>query len=317
MSGASGGDANEGPGTAEPSAEGPRAERPRAPGDHDFVATAPLGAADLLAQELRALGAEARERAWGVTWTGPLATAYAACLWSRTANRVLLKLHEGPAAGPDALYALVREVDWSQHLRSGPAATLAVDFDAARSAITHTHFGALKVKDAIVDQLREARGERPSIDTARPSVRVNVRLVADRATLALDLSGDSLHRRGYRGAGVPAPLKENLAAALLLRAGWAELAAEGAAFLDPMCGSGTLPIEAALLAADVAPGLMREWFGWEEFGGHFPQLLVGAFLLSVAAATLSHRLLEAPLLRRAGSRAAKAPDERLPVEAPA
>jgi len=251
-----------------PSAGSAPSEAAAAAAPLEFVATAPLGAADLLAQELRALGVEPREKAWGVTWSGSLESAYAACLWSRTANRVLLKLHEGPAGSPEALYAFVREIDWTAHLAPGPQATLAVDFDAARSAITHTHFGALKVKDAIVDQLREVRGERPSVDTARPSVRVNVRLAADRATLALDLSGDSLHRRGYRGAGVPAPLKENLAAALLLRAGWPEIAAGGGAFLDPMCGSGTLPIEAALIAADVAPGLLRDWFGFLGWAQH-------------------------------------------------
>lgn len=239
----------------------------------EFVATAPLGAADLLTQELIELGAgEVRERAWGASWSGELASAYAACLWSRTANRVLLKLHEAPAATADALYAAAREIDWSAHLPARPDATLAVDFDSARSAITHTHFGALKVKDAIVDQLREARGERPGIDTARPSVRVNVRVVEDRAMFALDLSGDSLHRRGYRGAGVAAPLKENLAAALLLRAGWPAIAREDGGFLDPMCGSGTLPIEAALIAGDVAPGLLRQYFGFLGWAGHDAEL---------------------------------------------
>lgn len=239
----------------------------------DFVATSPLGAADLLAQELVALGATGvRERPWGATWSGTLDTAYAACLWSRTANRVLLKLHEAQVTDPDTLYAAARQIDWSAHFRPDPAATLAVDFDSARSAITHTHFGALKVKDAIVDQLREARGERPGVDTARPSVRINVRLVEQRAVFALDLSGDSLHRRGYRGAGVPAPLKENLAAALLLRAGWPEIERAGGGFLDPMCGSGTLPIEAALIAGDVAPGLVRDYFGFQGWAQHDAEL---------------------------------------------
>ena len=135
-------------------------------------------------------------------------------------------------------------------LHLGPTATVAVDFDAARSAITHTRYGALKVKDAIVDQLREKRGTRPDVDTTRPDVRVNVRVVADQAVFAIDLAGESLHRRGWRGAGVAAPLKENLAAALLLRCGWPTIAAAGGAFLDPMCGSGTLPIEAAAIAAE-------------------------------------------------------------------
>jgi len=233
----------------------------------DFLALAPLGAADLLAAELAAQGVSGlRERPWGVTWSGTLASAYRACLWSRVASRVLLKLHSASAASPEALYAAARAVDWSMHL--GATATLAVDFDAARSAITHTRYGALKVKDAIVDQLRERRGTRPDVDTVRPDVRVNVRVVADEAVFAIDLAGESLHRRGWRAAGVPAPLKENLAAALLLRCGWPQIATAGGAFVDPMCGSGTLPIEAAGLAADIAPGIARDYFGFLGWAGH-------------------------------------------------
>jgi 23S rRNA (guanine2445-N2)-methyltransferase / 23S rRNA (guanine2069-N7)-methyltransferase len=107
----------------------------------EFIATAPLGAADLLAVELAGLGvADRRERPWGVTFAGPLASAYRACLWSRVASRVLLRLHDAPAATPDALYAAALAIDWSAHL--SPGATFAVDFDATRSAITHTHYGA-------------------------------------------------------------------------------------------------------------------------------------------------------------------------------
>jgi 23S rRNA (guanine2445-N2)-methyltransferase / 23S rRNA (guanine2069-N7)-methyltransferase len=233
----------------------------------EFIATAPLGAADLLAAELAGLGvADSRERPWGVTFAGALASAYRACLWSRVASRVLLRLHDAPAATPDALYAAALAIDWSAHL--APGATFAVDFDATRSAITHTHYGALRVKDAIVDQLRDRRGFRPDVQTLRPNVRVSVRVVRDQALFAIDLAGESLHRRGWRGAGVAAPLKENLAAALLLRCGWPQIAATGGAFLDPMCGSGTLPIEAALIAADVAPGLTRDYFGFLGWAGH-------------------------------------------------
>jgi len=233
----------------------------------EFLATAPMGAADLLAAELAVAGASnCHERPWGVMFTGALALGYWTCLWSRVASRVLLKLAEAPVSTPEALYAAAREIDWSLHI--APAATLAVDFDATRSAITHTHYGALKVKDAIVDQLRERRGARPDIDTVRPSVRVTVRLARDHAVFAIDLSGDSLHRRGWRGAGVAAPLKENLAAALLLRSGWPAIAAGGGSFLDPMCGSGTLPVEAALIAGDRAPGLTRDYFGFLGWAGH-------------------------------------------------
>ena len=234
---------------------------------HEYLATAPAGSSDLLAAELGAAGAlECRERPWGVRFSGELELGYWACLWSRLASRVLLMIGEGPAATPDELYVAATAIDWSQHL--GPDATLAVDFEAAQSAITHTRYGALKVKDAIVDQLRTSRGTRPDIDTERPSVRVSVRVARDQAVFAIDLSGESLHRRGWRGAGVAAPLKENLAAALLVRSGWPALAAQGASFLDPMCGSGTLPIEAALIAADRAPGLTRDFFGFLGWAGH-------------------------------------------------
>jgi 23S rRNA (guanine2445-N2)-methyltransferase / 23S rRNA (guanine2069-N7)-methyltransferase len=149
-----------------------------------------------------------------------------------------------------------------------PESTLAVDFAASRSAITHTLFGAQKVKDAIVDHFRNESGTRPSVDLARPDLRVNVYLDRDQATLSIDLSGDSLHKRGYRLEGGKAPLKENLAAAILLRAGWPAVAAAGGQLIDPMCGSGTLPIEAALMAADFAPGLLRSWFGFLGWRGH-------------------------------------------------
>jgi len=232
-----------------------------------LFATAPKGFESLLAEELRALGAaEVRETRAGVGFRGDLALAYRACLWSRLANRILLPLEQFPAATPDALYAGVRAIDWSAHLGSGN--TLAVEFHSSRSAITHSHFGALKVKDAIVDQFREHSGGRPSVATEEPDVRVNVYVQDDQATLSLDLSGESLHRRGYRVATVTAPLKENLAAAILVRANWPAIAAEGGVLVDLMCGSGTLPIEAALMAADIAPGLNRTYYGFLHWRGH-------------------------------------------------
>jgi 23S rRNA (guanine2445-N2)-methyltransferase / 23S rRNA (guanine2069-N7)-methyltransferase len=161
-------------------------------------------------------------------------------------------------------------VDWREHLAE--AGTFAVEATTSRSAITHTQYAALKVKDAIVDQFRDRTGRRPSVDVAAPNVRVNVHLYRDVATVSIDLSGDSLHKRGYRGPHGAAPLKENLAAAMLLRAGWPALVAQRAGaplgFVDPMCGSGTLPIEAALIAADAAPGLLREYFGFVGWCGH-------------------------------------------------
>jgi 23S rRNA (guanine2445-N2)-methyltransferase / 23S rRNA (guanine2069-N7)-methyltransferase len=138
--------------------------------------------------------------------------------------------------------------------------------------INHTHFGALKLKDAIVDSLRESTGARPDVALDRPSVRVHAHANGTVITVSLDLSGESLHRRGYRGAAGEAPLKENVAAGLLMRCGWPEMAAAGAQFLDPMCGSGTLVIEAAMIAADMAPGLGRDYYGFLGWRGHEPQV---------------------------------------------
>ena len=232
-----------------------------------FVASAPRGLADLLARELTAFGAlDVRERSTGVSFQGPIDVAYRACLGSRTANRVFLELGEWEVATADDYYAAARLIDWSAHF--GPGTTLACDFSGRHPAITHTHFGALKLKDAIVDSLRESSGFRPDISTERPGVRVHAHAQRSRITISLDLSGESLHRRGYRGAAGEAPLKENVAAGVLLRAGWPELATTGAEFLDPMCGSGTFVIEAALIAADMAPGLMRDYFGFLGWRQH-------------------------------------------------
>jgi 23S rRNA (guanine2445-N2)-methyltransferase / 23S rRNA (guanine2069-N7)-methyltransferase len=232
-----------------------------------FFASCPPNVADLTASELRAAGAtQTSEFKLGVQFEGSLETAYRACLWSRTASRILMPLATFPVADANELYAGVKLIDWASHI--GPRATLAVEFAGTAAGITHTHFGALKTKDAIVDRLREQNGERPSIEVERPSVRVDVRLDRERVTVSLDLSGESLHRRAYRARGVAAPLKENLAAAILMRSGWPVLAEQGAALLDPMCGSGTLLIEGALMALDIAPGSLRSYFGFLGWAGH-------------------------------------------------
>ena len=239
-----------------------------------FFATCPLGVVDLLAAELKACGAtRAREMKAGVEFDGTLETAYRACLWSRTASRILMPITQVAAHDANAMYQGLQRIDWSQHL--APAGSLVVDFQGTSLGVKHTQFGALKTKDAIVDQFREKFGERPSVDTQTPDVRINVHAHREQATVSIDLSGDSLHRRGYRARGVAAPLKENLAAAILLRAGWPALFSAGATLVDPMCGSGTLVIEAALMACDIAPGWMRmqgaHW-GMLNWRGHDPQL---------------------------------------------
>ena len=233
------------------------------------MVSSPRGLSDLLARELVALGAaDARERSTGVTFSGDLEVAYRACLWSRVANRVFLEVARFEAVDAEAFYNALREIDWTEHL--GPGATLACDFSGQHPAITHTHFGALKLKDAIVDSVRDSRAWRPSVELERPSVRVHAHAHGNNFVVSLDFAGESLHRRGYRGAAGEAPLKENVAAGVLLRSGWPDLAAAtgGAEFLDPMCGSGTFVIEAALIAADHAPGLGREYFGFLGWAGH-------------------------------------------------
>lgn len=246
------------------------------PSADKFFATCPLGLEALLAEELRSLAAsDVKETRAGVAFTGELATGYAACLWSRLASRILLALATFEAPSPEALYEAVRRINWARHLDAD--GTLAVDANVWDSAITHSRYAALKIKDAIVDQFRAASGRRPSVDTARPDVRINLHLERNVATLSLDLAGESLHRRGYRTEAGEAPVKENLAAAILLRAGWPKVAAEKGALVDLMCGAGTFLIEAAMIAADIAPGLLRPYFGflrWKQHDGAAWQALL-------------------------------------------
>ena len=232
-----------------------------------FFATAPLGMEPLLAAELESLGgAEVKQERAGVRFSGDLEIAYKACLWSRLASRILLPLVNFEALDPEQLYTEVLKVDWSEHLSA--TNTLAVDCTLVSSKINHTRYGALRVKDAIVDQFRSRSGERPSVSVERPDLRLNLHIYKDQATLSLDLSGESLHRRGYRIDGVHAPLKENLAAAILIRSGWPDICAAGGALVDPLCGSGTLPLEAGLIATDTAPGLLRTYFGFLGWKQH-------------------------------------------------
>ena len=239
---------------------------------HRFFAACPLNVADMLSAELRQFGVDVvREHPAGVSFEGPLASAYTACLQARTASRVLLTLADLNASDPDVMYRGLLELPWESHV--GSDGTFAVDVVGESPRwLRHTQFAALRAKDAIVDRMREHTGERPNVDLASPDLRVSLRFAKERVTVGIDLSGEPLHRRGYRQTGVEAPLKENLAAALLLRSGWATMAAEGAAFYDPMCGSGTLVIEAAMIAAGIAPGLLRRRFGFERWLQHDEEL---------------------------------------------
>jgi len=238
---------------------------------HEFFAGCTRYVEDLLAQELIDLGAQnIRETRAGVYFSGSLETAYRACLWSRVGSRILLPLKEFTAASPEELYERSAQIPWQDHLSAGN--TIAVDCSLSQSAIRHSVYAAQLVKDAVVDCLRSKSGRRPSVSLQRPDVQLNLHLHKDRAVISVDLSGESLHRRAYRRQSGEAPLKENIAAAVLLRAHWPEIAKSGGGFVDPLCGSGTLPIEAGLLAADCPPGLSRSYFGFLGWKGHDERL---------------------------------------------
>jgi 23S rRNA (guanine2445-N2)-methyltransferase / 23S rRNA (guanine2069-N7)-methyltransferase len=234
-----------------------------------FVACA-KGLEYLLADELVALGAARATAALaGANAEGEPEAAYRAVMFSRLASRVLWPLAEFDCANENDLYQGVHAIDWSAHL--DPEGTLAVDAHVSGPALTHERYAAQRVKDAVVDRLRAAHGVRPSVDTENPDLRLSLVVRKGKAIVSVDIGGGPLHRRGWRQSQGEAPLKENLAAAMLLRGGWPKLYAEGGALLDPMCGSGTLLIEGALMAADAAPGLQRaqgalptRWRGFDE-----------------------------------------------------
>lgn len=228
-----------------------------------YFATCAAGLEPVLAGELEGLGAtDVRPDRGGVHFRGEAALLYRANLWLRTAIRVLRPILQAAVASPDDLYAAVRSVDWSRYLSADH--TLAVDCNVRDSALTHSQYAARRVKDAICDQFRERVGRRPSVDPDRPMVGLNLHIYRDRATLSLDSSWESLHKRGYRPVQTIAPLNEALAAGLLLHAGWTPQTP----LVDPLCGSGTFCIEAAWMALARPPGLTRKWFGfmgWPDF----------------------------------------------------
>ena len=232
----------------------------------ELFVSAPAGVVDALVDEVRTFGvSRVRARTAGVTCRGDLIAAYRICLWSRFASRVLQRVAVYDASDAEELYTGARTVQWSELF--DVAATFAIRATVADAPITHTAFVAQKVKDAVADAFREACGQRPSVDRREPDVRIHVHWHRKRVQLSLDLAGEALHRRGYRAAGGEAPLKENLAAALLHYSGWPAVAERGGSLLDPMCGSGTLLLEGALMAARVAPGLLRERFGFMALRG--------------------------------------------------
>lgn len=230
-----------------------------------FFAVCPRGLEPALAEELAALGAaDIDPAAGGVAFRGATRVGYAANLHSRIASRVLRLVIEGRYRNDDDIYKIAARAPWEQFL--SPELTLRVDLTATRSPLRSLNFATLRVKDGIVDRLRQQFGDRPSIDTVSPDARVFAYLDERLARLYLDWSGESLFKRGWRGevdAKGEAPIKENLAAGLLALSGWRP----GMLLLDPFCGSGTIVIEAAQMAAGVAAGSQRS-FGFERLRDH-------------------------------------------------
>jgi len=240
-----------------------------------LAASCAIGMEGLVAGEIGSFDGRNISRSTGlVSWEGALASGYSACLWSRYASRVFLELESFVIANESALYGRSREICWQDHLELDT--TFAIDCTlSGEPLLTHSQFAALRLKDAIADNFRDRLGRRPSVDTNAPGVRFHLHIHDSLATISLDLSGDSLHRRGYRVGRGPAPLKETLAAALVALSGWTDQ--PGEVLLDPMCGTGTLLIEAALMFGDSAPGLSRKRFGfmgWKQHDAFLWQRLV-------------------------------------------
>lgn len=217
----------------------------------------PKGLEYLLESEVKQIGLKIIQvNPMGVYAEGSLAETYQLCLWSRLANRIHLILFNGRAYNQETIYQLCTQFHWQTVFSADK--TFAVEFHGQSSQIRNTMFGAQVIKDAIVDHFRKLTGKRPAIAREKPNICIQAYLKNDELTVSFDLTGYSLHQRGYRTQASTAPIKENVAAAMLIRANWPNLAAEGYALHDPFCGSGTIVIEAAMMAANIAPGLLRD-----------------------------------------------------------
>ena len=226
----------------------------------ELIAKTFMGLEPVLAKELTQLGAkDVKIGRRMVSFTGDKEMMYRANFQLHTAIRILKPISHFKAKSADDVYEEIRKIDWTKYLEQDK--TFAVDAVVFSEEFRHSKFVSYKVKDAIVDQLREKTGKRPNISVANPDVRLNIHIAEDQCTLSLDSSGESLHRRGYRQESVEAPLNEVLAAGMILLSGWNG----DTDFIDPMCGSGTLLIEAALIAKNMAPGLFRKEYAFEKW----------------------------------------------------
>ena len=236
---------------------------------YTFSVTSANGYESLVAKELEALGIARYTIGKGnVTFSGTQRDGLRVCLWSRVASKVLLKLFDFDIQQEKDVYKAARKYPWADLF--DVRRTFAVDTVLSTGSFKNASYLSLVLKDAIVDTFRERTASRPDIDTKAPDIRINLYIERNHATVSLDLAGDSLHRRGYRIAHVEAPLKENAASALLYRGGWEKVAKAGGCFIDPMCGSGTLVVEAAMMAAKIPPAFDRNYFCfkyWKKFRG--------------------------------------------------
>ena len=228
-----------------------------------LIAKTFFGLEELLAEELRSLGAnDVQVLSRAVSFSADKELMYKVCLWLRTALRILKPLAEFKADDEHQLYREIQKIDWSQYLDK--EGTLAVDSTVNSQVFRHSKYVALKTKDAIVDQFRDKYDVRPSVQVSSPDLRINLRISNKECTLSIDASGDAMFKRGYRVKSVKAPMNEVLAAGLLKHAGWTE----DQPLIDPMCGSGTILIEAVLMAKNIAPLSFRNIFGfmlWPDF----------------------------------------------------
>ncbi|MEZ8186376.1 bifunctional 23S rRNA (guanine(2069)-N(7))-methyltransferase RlmK/23S rRNA (guanine(2445)-N(2))-methyltransferase RlmL [Shewanella sp. 5S214] len=248
----------------------------------NFFAAAPKGFEYSLASELKEFGAtDVKESVAGVYFTAPLELAYRITLWTRLASRIVLVIYKGGCDSAEQLYNAAYCIDWPSHFSHKK--TFSIDFHGTGGFINNTQFGALKIKDAVVDRFRDDGTPRPDVERVNPDFKIDAHYRNGQLTISMNFSGASLHQRGYRSTTGEAPLKENLAANMLVRSGWQ---ANPITVLDPFCGSGTVLIEAALMAADIAPGLKREKFGFENWQSHNKAMWQVIFDEAQARATL-------------------------------
>ncbi|MBM7071909.1 bifunctional 23S rRNA (guanine(2069)-N(7))-methyltransferase RlmK/23S rRNA (guanine(2445)-N(2))-methyltransferase RlmL [Shewanella sp. 202IG2-18] len=248
----------------------------------EFFAAAPKGCEYSLARELDNLGAtEIKESVAGVYFSGSLEIGYRITLWSRIASRIVLILQKATCNNPEELYDTAYCIDWPSHFSN--RSTFSIDFHGTGGFIKNTQFGALKIKDAVVDRFRDDDEQRPDVSRSHADFRIDAHFRRGNLTIGINFSGPALHQRGYRDATGSAPLKENLAANMLARSGWT---ANQTDLFDPFCGSGTVVIEAAMIAADIAPALKRTEFGFMHWHRHDEALWKEVFNEAEARASI-------------------------------